>query len=465
MPETGARLADMPQLKLGRYEIAAEIGRGAMGTVYKAYDPLIERTVALKTIRLDLSHQARQVFEERFYREAKSAGRLNHPNIVTIYDVGETDGSAYIAMEYLQGESLDTLLDNHIRLSIERIAHITLQIANGLAYAHQHGVIHRDVKPANIILMRRGRVVKITDFGIAQIPASTQTGDGALLGSPRYMSPEQVQGRVVDGRSDVFSLGVVLYEMLTGRTPFTGDDLSTILYNIMNFEPAPPSSVNQDVPHAFDHIVMRALSKRPAGRYPTARDMAADLRALRGVTPMVVQPVNPAPDTPATLLARTRQTDMAMLRTLLTMASLGIATIAVLAMIALLVSSDASHAPPVTRSIKAIIAVPAPIASPSQSAAQKFISVPADRIQTVKNNQPNRIAIAALDKKIQALKVKRAELLAKFTELHPDVVIATQQIKRLEKEKRKLAREKGRTSVAIPARADTPPHPAGVPLR
>ncbi|BBP04580.1 hypothetical protein TPL01_17440 [Sulfuriferula plumbiphila] len=443
MPETGARLADMPQLKLGRYEIAAEIGRGAMGTVYKAHDPLIERTVALKTIRLDLSHQAHQVFEERFYREAKSAGRLNHPNIVTIYDVGETDGSAYIAMEYLQGESLDTLLDNHIRLPIERIAHITLQIANGLAYAHQHGVIHRDVKPANIILMRRGRVVKITDFGIAQIPTSAQTGDGALLGSPRYMSPEQVQGRIVDGRSDVFSLGVVLYEMLTGRTPFTGDDLSTILYNIMNFEPAPPSSVNQDVPHAFDRIVMRALSKQPAGRYPTARDMATDLRALRGVTPMVVQPVNPAPDTPATLLARTRQTDKAMLRTLLSMISLGIATVAVLAMIALLVSSDASHAPPVTHYIRAIIAVPAPIASPSQSAAQKFISVPADRVQTVKNNQPNRIAIAALDKKIQALKIKRAELLAKFTELHPDVVIATLQIKRLEKEKRKLAREKG----------------------
>lgn len=440
MPETPAKSAVTPLLKLGRYEIAAEIGHGAMGTVYKAHDPLIERTVALKTIRLDLSHQARQVFEERFYREAKSAGRLNHPNIVTIYDVGETDGSAYIAMEYLEGESLDTLLDNHIRLSLDRIAHIALQIANGLAYAHQHGVIHRDVKPANIILMRRGRVVKITDFGIAQIPANTQTKGGALLGSPRYMSPEQVQGKVVDGRSDVFSLGVVLYEMLTGCTPFTGDNLSTILYNIMNYEPAPPSSVNQDVPHAFDHIVMRALSKRPVDRYQTARDMATDLRALRGVTPMVVQPVSP--DTPDTLLARTRQTDKAMLRTLLSMVSMGIATVAVLAMIALVVSSDANHAPPVTRSTRSVIGVPATIDLPSQSAAEKFASTPADRVQTGKDKHPNRIAIAELDKKIQALKVRRAELRSKYTELYPDVVIATREIKRLEKEKRKLEREK-----------------------
>ena len=443
MPETRAKLAAAPQLKLGRYEISAEVGRGAMGTVYKAHDPLIERTVALKTIRLDLSHQARQVFEERFYREAKSAGRLNHPNIVTIYDVGETGGSAYIAMEYLEGESLDTLLDNHIRLSLERIAHIALQIANGLAYAHQHGVIHRDVKPANIILMRRGRVVKITDFGIAQIPASTQTGDGALLGSPRYMSPEQVQGTVVDGRSDVFSLGVVLYEMLTGHAPFTGDNLSTILYNIMNYEPAPPSRVNQDVPPAFDHIVMRALSKRPAERYQTARDMATDLRALRRVTPMVVHPVNPAADTPDTLLAQTRQADKAMLRTLLNMISLGIATVAVLAIIALTVSSNTDHPPPVIRYVKAITTVPVSTVSNSLSSViQRFSSKPVNHVEAAKNNQPNRIAIAALDKKIQALKVRRAELRAKYTELYPDVVIATQQIKRLEKEKRKLAREK-----------------------
>ena len=445
MPKTRAQLADKPQFKLGRYEIAAEIGRGAMGTVYKAHDPLIERTVALKTIRLDLSHQARQVFEERFYREAKSAGRLNHPNIVTIYDVGETDGSAYIAMEYLEGESLDMLLDNHIRLSVARIAHITLQIANGLAYAHQHGVIHRDVKPANIILMRSGRVVKITDFGIAHIPTGGQTEDGTLLGSPRYMSPEQVQGRAVDGRSDVFSLGVVLYEMLTGRTPFTGDNLSTILFNIMNFEPAPPSSVNQDVPQPFDQIIMRALSKQPVERYQTARDMAADLRALRSVTPAEIQSFNPAAEnTPDKLLARTRQADKAMLRTLVNMISLGIATVAVLAMIALQVSSDSKQAPALTRYAQSIFAMPAPIFLSGQPREKSFAvsPVPAPGTKPAKRKHPNHIAIAEVDKKIQSLKVKRAELRTKYTELYPDVVMVTHQIKHLEKEKLKLAREK-----------------------
>lgn len=442
MPETHAQLADKSQFKLGRYEIAAEVGHGAMGTVYKAHDPLIERTVALKTIRIDLSHQAHQIFKERFYREAKSAGRLNHPNIVTIYDVGETDGSAYIAMEYLEGESLDMLLDNHIHLSIERIAHITLQIANGLAYAHQHGVIHRDIKPANIILMRSGRVVKITDFGIAQIPTTEQLSEGTLLGSPRYMSPEQVQGKVVDGRSDVFSLGIVLYEMLTGHTPFTGDDLGTILYNIMNFEPAFPSQISKNVPEPLDRIVMRALAKRPAERYQTAREMAADLRSLRGVTATaVVQSITASSDTPATLQQRTRQIDKAMVRPLLSMLSMGIALVAVLASIALTVSTNV-HPPHVTRYVKSIVTVPVPSTTSNQPAdVQKLFSKLENPFKPAKKRQPNHLAITKLDKKIQLLIAKRAELLTKFTKLHPDVVMATHQIKRLEKEKRKLAQE------------------------
>ncbi len=443
MPETHAQLADMSQFKLGRYEIAAEVGHGAMGTVYKAHDPLIERTVALKTIRLDLSHQAHQVFKERFYREAKSAGRLNHPNIVTIYDVGETDGSAYIAMEYLEGESLDMLLDNRIHLSIERIANITLQIANGLAYAHQHGVIHRDIKPANIILMRSGRIVKITDFGIAQIPTSEQLSEGTLLGSPRYMSPEQVQGKVLDGRSDVFSLGIVLYEMLTGHAPFTGDDLGTILYNIMNFEPAFPSSVSKNAPEPFDRIVMRALSKRPAERYQTAREMAADLRALRGVKATAdVQSISGAADTSTSLLQKTRQIDRAMLRTLLSMFSLGIAIVTMLAIIALTVSTEV-HPPHVTRYIKSIVTVPVPSTSSNQpTEVQKLFSRLENPLEPAKKRHPNHLAITKLDKKIQSLIVKRAELLAKFTKLHPDVVMVSQQIKRLEKEKHRLAQAK-----------------------
>ena len=443
MPETPTQSVVTPLIKLGRYEIAAEIGRGAMGTVYKANDPLIERTIALKTIRLDLSHQANQAFEERFYREAKSAGRLNHPNIVTIYDVGKTGDTAYIAMEYLEGESLDSLLEKHTPLTPARLTQIALQIANGLAYAHQHGVIHRDIKPANIILMRRGGIVKITDFGIAHIPTSAQTESGALLGSPRYMSPEQVQGKIVDGRSDVFSLGVVLYEILTGHTPFGGDNLSAILYNIMHYQPVLPSCAGPGVSEAFDPIVMRALAKSPSERYQTAREMAADLRALRGSMGGLEAPINTGSGIADSLRARTRQADKALLRTLSTMISMGIATVAVLAIIALMVTADSAQAPqnPPAAVIPPRIAVLGP--QLMQKPAKTPRSQAPHNKSPKKSTRPNQLAITALDKKIQALKVTRAELLAKYTELHPDVVIATQQIKRLEKEKRKLAQEKG----------------------
>lgn len=443
MPETPTQSVVTPLIKLGRYEIVAEIGRGAMGTVYKANDPLIERTIALKTVRLDLSHQANQAFEERFYREAKSAGRLNHPNIVTIYDVGKTGDTAYIAMEYLEGESLDSLLEKHTSLTPARLTQIALQIANGLAYAHQHGVIHRDIKPANIILMRRGSVVKITDFGIAHIPTSAQTESGALLGSPRYMSPEQVQGKIVDGRSDVFSLGVVLYEILTGHTPFGGDNLSAILYNIMHYQPVLPSCANPGVSEAFDPIVMRALAKSPSERYQTAREMAADLRALRGSMGDLESPINTGSGISDSLRARTRQADKALLRTLSTMISMGIATVAVLAVIALMVTADSTQAPQNPRTA----AIPSRIVVLGQQLTQKPAKALGSQAPQNKSpnkpTRPNQLAITALDKKIQALKVTRAELLAKYTELHPDVVIATQQIKRLEKEKRKLAQEKG----------------------
>ena len=205
--------------KLGRYEILAELGRGAMGVVYKAIDPFIDRTVAIKTIQLDLSRDELANFEERFYREAKSAGRLNHPNIVTIYDVGKTGKIAYMAMEFLEGQLLKEILDVHTAMSVDRIADIAAQVADALAYAHENGIVHRDIKPANIMLVR-SNVVKITDFGIAQMPSGSRTLAGTVMGSPKYMAPEQVVGAAVDGRSDLFSLGVVLYEMLTGEPAF-----------------------------------------------------------------------------------------------------------------------------------------------------------------------------------------------------------------------------------------------------
>jgi hypothetical protein len=269
---------------LGRYEILEEIGRGAMGAVFRARDPLIDRIVAIKTINVGLSRVEAEVFEKRFDREARSAGRLNHPNIVTIYDVGKSGDVAYIAMELLEGQSLRDVLDSGVVLPPSTIADIAAQIADGLAAAHQAGVIHCDIKPANVIVLASG-LVKITDFGIAMLPTSARAFIGSVVGSPKYISPEQVVGRPVDARSDVFSLGAVLYEVLTGTPPFVGTALDEILHNVINVSPEPPTSRNRSLPAAFDAIVARALAKHPDDRYQSAREMSADLRQFAQVGP------------------------------------------------------------------------------------------------------------------------------------------------------------------------------------
>ena len=263
--------------KLGRYEILSELGRGAMGVVYKAIDPLIERTVALKTIKLDLSTEELANFEERFYREAKSAGRLNHPNIVTIYDIGKSENTAYMAMEFMEGRLLRDILDTHTALNIQKIVDIAAQIADGLAYAHEHGIVHRDIKPANIMLVRND-VAKIMDFGIAQMPSGARTLAGTVLGSPKYMAPEQIVGKTMDGRTDIFALGVILYELLTGEAPFDGDNINTIMYRILNENPPSPKSLTPRLPEAFNDIVAKALHKIPDERYQSAKEMASALR-------------------------------------------------------------------------------------------------------------------------------------------------------------------------------------------
>lgn len=271
-----------PHAALGRYEILAEVAQGAMGVVYKARDPLIDRLVAIKTVGLGLSNAETEAYERRFFREAKSAGRLNHPNVVTIHDVGKSGDTAYIAMEFLDGRSLREILDSGVVLPPERIADIVAQVAEGLAYAHRHQVVHRDVKPANIMVLENG-LVKITDFGIALLPTGTRTLAGNVFGSPRYTSPEQVMGRTVDGRSDIFSLGAVLYEMLTGLPPFSGADLNSILTQVLHDPTPAPSSHNRALPRAFDHIVAKALAKDPGDRYQDAQEMATDLRNFSGV--------------------------------------------------------------------------------------------------------------------------------------------------------------------------------------
>jgi serine/threonine protein kinase len=272
------------KIKIGRYEVVSVLGQGAMGTVYKAVDPLIERAVAIKTINLKLSKEERVEFEARFYREAKSAGRLNHAGIVTIYDVGENDEIAYIAMEFLEGESLREMLDSGVVLPIEMIGKIAVRVAGALNFAHENQVVHRDIKPANIMIMP-GHDIKIMDFGIAQIPTGSRTQLGTVLGSPKYMAPEQVTGQSTDRRTDVFALGVVLYEMLTGLAPFNGDNLSTIMYKILNEAPVPPSTINSRVPAVFDRIVSQALAKRPEDRYQTALEFARDIGKLEAVFP------------------------------------------------------------------------------------------------------------------------------------------------------------------------------------
>jgi eukaryotic-like serine/threonine-protein kinase len=262
--------------KIGRYRIISELGRGAMGVVYKADDPNLDRTVALKTISLDKDAEGRADYQKRFMLEAKAAGKLNHANIVTTYDFGEVDGMAYLAMELLEGTDLRKRVQQGPIPPIEAVE-IACQIAEGLAYAHGRGIVHRDIKPANIMLPERGPA-KIMDFGLARMRlADHKTSTGIVLGTPRYMSPEQISGQPVDHRSDVFSLGIVLWEMLTGKRLFSGTEMAQVSHSITYDEHEPPTRVNPELPAMLDFVVARALKKDPAVRYQDADEMAADL--------------------------------------------------------------------------------------------------------------------------------------------------------------------------------------------
>jgi tRNA A-37 threonylcarbamoyl transferase component Bud32/tetratricopeptide (TPR) repeat protein len=282
---SGKTAAGARVTKLGRYEVLNELGKGAMGVVYLAKDPVIGRLVAVKTIRTsqgdDDDSESRE-FRERFVREAQTAGILSHPNIVTIHDIGEDTESrtSFIAMEYIEGRNLKSLLADKKRFSWDDVADLIAQIGEALDYAHRKGIIHRDIKPANILLTTDGKV-KITDFGIAKVASSNLTTTGQFLGTPNYMSPEQVSGAPVDGRSDIFSLGVVLYEMLTNRKPFQGDNLTAISYKIVHEDFTPPGDLAPEVPNEFNPIVARAMAKDPWNRYQRGKDMALALYQLK----------------------------------------------------------------------------------------------------------------------------------------------------------------------------------------
>ena len=269
--------------QFGRYEILAELGRGAMGVVYKARDPHIDRMVALKTVSMwGQQPEEEQEFRLRFMNEAQAAGRLQHPGIVSVFDVGENSENKdpFIVLEYVDGESLNRILAREKKLSLGRALKLAEEIGEALDYAHAQGVIHRDIKPGNILVAQDGHA-KIADFGIAKLNLAHFTLPGRVLGTPAYMAPEQLSGESCDGRSDVFSLGVILYAMVTGHSPFQGNSATTVCYKVANRDPIAASALDMSLPPQLDAVISRAMAKHPNERYQRGSDFAEDLRILQ----------------------------------------------------------------------------------------------------------------------------------------------------------------------------------------
>jgi serine/threonine-protein kinase len=272
--------------KIGRYEILEELGRGAMGIVYRAKDPAMDRVVAVKTIiSVALASPQGSEFRERFYREARTAGGLNHPGVVAVFDVGEHDGMPFLVMEFVAGRTLADSAKAGERLSVDRICEFGGQIAEALAYAHQRGVVHRDIKPANVLLTSAEAYgierTKITDFGVAKLAEGQTTLTGQMLGTPAFMPPEQFTGAPIDGRSDIFSLGVVLYWMATGERPFPGESITAVSYKVVHTDPVPPVKLNPSLPPKLESIILRCLAKNPADRFQTGYELGRELTELK----------------------------------------------------------------------------------------------------------------------------------------------------------------------------------------
>src|SRR5689334_4791613 len=284
MDETPHAGEGMPGV-IGRYQVLTSIGYGAMGAVYKAFDPLIKRTLAIKTIRLDIPRGSPQYksFIDRFYHEARISGTLSHPNIVTLFDIGEEGGLPYLAMEFVDGETISSMVERGTRFDPERVIGLVSQMAAAIDYAHSRGVIHRDIKPSNLILAEGDRV-KVTDFGIAKLADAEMTQSGALLGTPSYMSPEQAMGDKLDGRSDIFSLGICAFEMLSGEQPFPGTNVTSILYKLVHLPPVEPAALEMSglVPQKWHEVFGRVLAKKPDDRYQTASAFVQDLELCLG---------------------------------------------------------------------------------------------------------------------------------------------------------------------------------------
>jgi serine/threonine-protein kinase len=270
---------------IGRYEILDELGHGAMGSVFRAHDPAMGRVVALKTIlTVALASEQGGEYRQRFYREAHAAGALAHPGIVPVFDVGEHEGVPFLVMEFVKGQNLEFAMKNGERFSLERVCEIGEQIAEALGYAHHNGVIHRDIKPANILLTSveayGSERPKITDFGVAKLIGGGITTTGQLLGTPAFMAPEQFTGAPIDGRADLFSLGIILYWMATGEQPFPGETMTAVSYKIVHTEPVPPAKLNPAIPAKLESVILKCLAKSPANRYQTGEELAQDLALL-----------------------------------------------------------------------------------------------------------------------------------------------------------------------------------------
>ncbi len=298
----------VPKL-IGRYEIVEELGRGAMGSVFKARDPAVGRIVALKTIHTTALEGAQsEEYRTRFYREARASGVLAHPGIVPVFDVGEDQGAPFLVMEFVEGRTLADAIKKGERFTLDRVCEIGQQIAEALGYAHRQGVIHRDIKPANILMTSKevygSERPRITDFGIAKLASSDITTTGQLLGTPSFMPPEQFTGSPIDGRADLFSLGVILYSLATGEQPFPGETMTAVSYKVVYTEPIPPAKLNPAVPARVENVILKCLAKSPADRYQTGEELAQDLATVRmspGSSAMQSSPLAAAIESDATL--------------------------------------------------------------------------------------------------------------------------------------------------------------------
>ncbi len=291
---------------IGRYEIVEELGRGAMGSVFKAKDPAVGRIVALKTIHTTALEGAQsEEYRTRFYREARASGVLAHPGIVPVFDVGEDQGAPFLVMEFVEGRTLAEAMKKGERFTLDRVCEIGQQIADALGYAHRQGVIHRDIKPANILMTSKevygSERPRITDFGIAKLASSDITTTGQLLGTPSFMPPEQFTGSPIDGRADLFSLGVILYSLATGEQPFPGETMTAVSYKVVYTEPIPPAKLNPAVPARVENVILKCLAKSPADRYQTGEELALDLASVRSSPASLMQTAAPVSESDATL--------------------------------------------------------------------------------------------------------------------------------------------------------------------